>query len=107
MLKDITTDRLLFTTVLKLYDIETINIKAWLESEEMVIVNPSEEFNIDYCLYKLMDMNPNLEKINFIKIYKDPEEKELEFRFEDTEEDAESQNIRISNFIIEVVENCG
>lgn len=107
MLKDITTDRLLFTTVLKLYDIEIINVKAWLESEEMVIVNPSEEFNIDYCLYKLMDMNPNLEKIKLIKIYKDPEEKELEFKFVNTKADEESKNIRISNFIVEVVENCG
>lgn len=100
-LNSLTYDRLLFTTMLKLYDLGNIDVGAWLKSEEAILINPSEEFSIEYCLYRLLDTNPHIEKLKQIKVYKNDENDELDFK------DADNQNIRISDFIIEVTTNHG
>lgn len=100
-LKNFTYGRLVFTTMLKLYDLGNINVGDWLESEEAVLINPSEEFSIEYCLYKLLQTNPNIEKLKQIKIYKNPEDDEMDFK------NINDQNIIISDFIIEVTVNFG
>jgi hypothetical protein len=99
-LKSITHDRLLFTTMLKLYDTEYIDVHGWLKSEESVIINPSEEFSIDYLLYRLIDVNENLERINSIRIYRKPEGEDCEFEFI-----LDKQRMKISNFVVEVKMN--
>lgn len=107
MMEKFTYDRLIFTTMLKLYDMEKIDVRAWIESEEAMIINPSEEFSIEYCLFKLTDSNPNFGEIKLIKVYKEPESEELDFDFTRAAEENSptKQNIRISNFTIEVVMN--
>jgi hypothetical protein len=105
MLENFTYDRLVFTTMLKLYDIGTIDVKAWLKSEETVLINPSEEFSIEYCLYKLIESNENIESVRQIKIYKESSSEELKFEFLLGKEDDDlfKHNIAISNFTIEVI----
>lgn len=44
----------LYTTVLKLYDIGPIDIHAWQHEQERMVVNLSEEFNLEYCLDRLL-----------------------------------------------------
>ena len=104
-LESFTYDRLIFTILLKLYDIGIIDVGAWFQSEEAVIINPSEEFSIEYCLYKLIDTNANIEKLKLLKVYKNPECEELNFQYIDktNENNLVKQSIHISNFIIEVV----
>ena len=87
--------------MLKLYVLGNIDVGAWLKSEEAILINPSEEFSIEYCLYRLLDTNPHIEKLKQIKVYKNDENDELDFK------DADNQNIRISDFIIEVTTNHG
>src|SRR5690606_19484874 len=69
-----TEDRLLFTTILKLYDIGTIDIRSWRERKDKVVMNLSEEFNLEYCLHKLYTKNEYMDKIDKIELIKKGDE---------------------------------
>jgi len=56
----------LFNVVLKLYAMESINIREWRENSDSIIA-PSGEFNLSYCLSELPD---NLTKMDEIRINK-------------------------------------
>lgn len=47
-------ERILYTTVLKLYDMGSINLDAWQKERGRLVVNVSEEFNLEYCLDQLL-----------------------------------------------------
>ena len=98
--KEITQDNLLFTTILKLYEIENIDIKAWRESNENILINQTDEFNIDYLLYRLEEdskLYRNLDRISFTKIEGDS----LKLRT------PWSKEIDIDNILIKVVKSNG
>lgn len=50
-------DRMIFTTLLKLYDIGFVDINNWRIEKEDVVMNVTEEFSLEYCLTKLSDKN--------------------------------------------------
>jgi len=60
----ITQDRCIFIIALKLYDIGTISVRKFFQSNKRVLLRPSEEFNIEYCLVKIKDI---IDKIDAIK----------------------------------------
>lgn len=98
--KEITQDNLLFTTILKLYEIENIDIKAWRESNENILINQTDEFNIDYLLYRLEEdskLYRNLDRISFTKIEGDSFKLRTPW----------SKEIDIDNILIKVVKSNG
>lgn len=104
LLNEYIADRLLFTTLLKLYDIGIIDIERWKQSKSQVILNPSEEFNLEYCLYELLDKYEYINEIKKIKLFKDDSDLvEVEVKRKVTDGLSVVEKIEISNFIIRVV----
>ena len=99
-------DRLLFTTILKLYDIGSIDITAWMAQSSKVVMNLSEEFNLEYCLSKLIEETDLLSSIQKIEITK-PEQATFEVEIKRTIEDQINilEKVELSNFTIKVVKN--
>lgn len=98
-----TEDRLLFTTILKLYDIGTIDIRSWRERKDKVVMNLSEEFNLEYCLHKLYTKHEYMDKIDKIELIKKGDEViEVEVSRELEDGLTVLEKIEISNFIIKV-----
>lgn len=96
-------DRLLFTTLLKLYDIGIIDVEGWKRSKTQAIMNPSEEFNLEYCLYELIDKYEYVSQIKKIEILKyDDCVIRVETKRKVTEELNIVEKIEISNFIVKV-----
>ncbi len=96
-------ERLLFTTILKLYDIGTIDIESWKQSNSQSILNPSEEFNLEYCLYELSDKFDYINEIKKIELLKDDSDLvEVEINRIVAEGLNVVEKIEISNFIIKV-----
>ena len=56
----VTGNRLLFTTVLKLYDLDTVNVVKWLQEQEEIIENATGEFDLAYCLCKIAEESSNI-----------------------------------------------
>jgi len=76
-----THDNLLFITILKLYEMEILDVGAWRESERTFLGNITGEFNVDSLLYQLLNMGTSfdlVDKIIFTKIEKDSFEVLLE-----------------------------
>ena len=48
-------DRRIFLTALRLYDVGSIAVKSFYGSPGRVLLQPSEELNIEYCLIKMRD----------------------------------------------------
>lgn len=65
-------ERLFFTTVLKLYDLGVIDIAAWRSQGNKVVMNLSEEFNLEYCLYQLIDKRDYMDSISKFEVMKSP-----------------------------------
>ena len=63
-------EHLLFTTVLKLYDIGEIDLLKWIASEEVVLENVTEEFSLEYCFSKIKEVSPNLFGISKLRVLK-------------------------------------
>lgn len=96
-------DRLLFTTLLKLYDIGVIDIASWKQSKSQTIMNPSEEFNLEYCLYQLLEKYEYMSEIKRIELIKcDSDLIEVEINRNVSEGLNVVEKIEISNFIIKV-----
>ena len=55
MYEDIKTDRRVFLTAIMLYDIGSLRIKEFFDNHTKVMMTPTEEFNIEYCLAVLQE----------------------------------------------------
>ncbi|WP_366922097.1 hypothetical protein MFMK1_002530 [Metallumcola ferriviriculae] len=67
----LTEERMIFTTLLKLYDIGVVNLAEWRNQGDKVVMNLSEEFNLEYCLYQLMDKYDYVRSVDKFEILKD------------------------------------
>jgi len=96
-------DRLLFTTILKLYDIGAIDIEEWRNRGNNVVMNLSEEFNLEFCLYQLMNKHDYITSIGKIEILKSDDDLiEVEIKRSIKEDLHVIEKIEISNFTIKV-----
>lgn len=96
-------DRLLFTTILKLYDIGTIDLEEWKNRGNKVVMNLSEEFNLEFCLYQLLNKHDYISSIGKIEILKsDDDLLEVEINRSIKDDLQVIEKIEISNFIIKV-----
>ncbi len=99
-------DRLLFTTLLKLYDIGIIDIAEWRNNLNKVVMNPTEEFNLECCLYQLMDRDNIIYNINSFEVLKsDNDLIEVEVNRSIKDDLIVVEKIAISNFVIRVEKN--
>jgi hypothetical protein len=97
-----TEDRLIFTTILKLYDIGVLDLSKWKESEGRIVMNLSDEFNIEYCLYQIMDNYDYISKIKRVYFMKEEEILKIEMLREKEDEDNILEKVEISNFTVRV-----
>ena len=96
-------DRLLFTTVLKLYDIGLIDLALWRTRGDKAVMNLSEEFNLEYCLYQLQSKQDYFNSIGKIEIVKNGHQVfEVEMSRSVAEGLTVVEKIEISNFMIKV-----
>lgn len=58
--EDIKTDRRVFLTGIMLYDMGSLKIKEFFDNNTKVMMTPTEEFNIEYCLAVLQDDMPDI-----------------------------------------------
>jgi Mediator complex subunit 30. len=56
----VTENRFLFTTLLKLYDLDVVDIEKWLQEQEEIVDNATGEFDLAYCLFKICEESSNL-----------------------------------------------
>lgn len=99
---ELTTDDLIFKTMLKLYDLQVIDLNKWKSQQEDVVANATGELDVSYCLYRLEYNHPDLFGIQKLEISKPDEElfvQELETQIG---EETFSRRISISDFKIEV-----
>ncbi|MBK5251229.1 MAG: hypothetical protein JJE29_01075 [Peptostreptococcaceae bacterium] len=99
-----TKDRLLFMTILKLYDIGSIDVEEWERRGGKVVMNLSEEFNLEYCLGRLADERECLRGVKRLDVSKLGDEL-IEVEINRSKEGAlkEISKIEMSNFCIKVV----
>ncbi len=74
---EIVRDRCIFLVALKLYDIGTVNVSSFYRGSGRVIMQPSEEFNIEYCLVKVKNMIDDIERLRELRVEKTGEEIEV------------------------------
>ena len=95
-------NRCIFSTAIKLYDMGALPIQQFFESKTRVMMMPSEEFNIEYCLARLKSELPELGLIKeFIVEKLDDEIKEITSYEMDGMRIVES--IEMSNLLFRVV----
>jgi hypothetical protein len=96
-------DRLLFTTMLKLYDIGHIDMEAWRNRGDKVVMNLSEELNLEYCFSQLLSQHEYITGIRRLELIRDDDQL-LEVEMKRTSQDGLSivEKIEISNFNIKV-----
>lgn len=100
--KELTADDLIFKTMLKLYDLQVIDIFKWKAQQEDVVANATGELDVSYCLYRLEYSQPDLYGIKKLEISK-PDEQLFEQEIEThIGEEKFSRRIAISDFRIEV-----
>jgi len=98
---------LLFITMLKLYEIEVLDIEAWRHSDRTFLGNPTSEFNIDALLYQLNQGGYGYESVDqilFTKIEDDSFEVILEER---SDKMLIRNKIELDNIRIKVVNHIG
>ncbi|HVJ49971.1 hypothetical protein [Desulfitobacterium sp.] len=95
-------DDFVFKTMLKLYDLQMIDITKWKMQQEEVIANSTGELDVSYCLYRIEYTQSDLFGIQEIEISK-PDEQLFEQEIETyIGEEKLSRRIAISDFRIEV-----
>ena len=101
-------DRLFFTTLLKLYDIGVIDIERWQSSGTRVVMNLSEEFNLEYCLYQLKENKEYFSNISRFYVFKEDENLiEVEINRNVKDDISIIEKIEISKFMMKVERNDG
>lgn len=95
-------DRCIFLIALKLYDIGSIPVAGFYQSQTRVIVQPSEEFNVEYCLVKIKDLVDGIESI--VELTVDKAENEVRVSFEKMENGLKIiETIEMTDMIFRVV----
>ncbi|MDR3541465.1 MAG: hypothetical protein P4L69_10940 [Desulfosporosinus sp.] len=100
--KELSADDLIFKTMLKLYDLQVIDLNKWKAQQEDVVANATGELDVSYCLYRIEYTQPDLYGIKKLEITKPDEqlwEQEIETHIG---EEMFSRRIAISDFKIEV-----
>jgi len=95
-------DDLIFRSMLKLYDLNVIKIKAWKEQHDEVVANATGELDVSYCLHRIEYNRPDLYGVERIQILQPDEsvfEEEIIFR---QDEVLFSRRVMISDFMFEV-----
>lgn len=107
LLDNLTEDRLVFTTVLKLYDMGIIDVGKWKAEQEDVVMNVTEEFNLEYCLAMIREQDEHLYKASSILVSKvDNSVFEIEL-IKKQEEITVKEKIEVTDFIIKVDKTDG
>lgn len=100
--EELTGDDLIFKTMLKLYDLQIIDLKKWKAQQEDVVANATGEMDVSYCLYRIEYTRPDLYGIKKLEIRK-PDEQLFEHEIKtQVGEGIFSRRIAISDFRIEV-----
>jgi len=100
--QELTADDLIFKTMLKLYDLQVIDLKKWKAQQEDVVANATGELDVSYCLYRIEYTQPDLYGIKKLEIRK-PDEQLFEHEIKtQVGEGMFSRRIAISDFLIEV-----
>lgn len=95
-------DRCIFLIALKLYDIGSISISEFYQSQSKIILQPSEEFNIEYCLKIVRDMFGEVESIKVFEVNK--AEEEVRMSFEKIENGLKiTEIIEMTDFVFKAV----
>lgn len=94
-------DRSIFKIALRLYDLGSIRIKDFYNSQDRVIMTSTEEFNLEYCLIKLEDM-PKIKDIIELKIEKLTSEIEETITYEENGLSVK-EVVRMSDILFKVV----
>ncbi len=66
--EDLKSQRSIFMTVIKLYDMGTLQISEFFEKKTRVMMTPTEELNIEYCLVRLENTIPELPRIKELQV---------------------------------------
>lgn len=107
LLDNLTEDRLVFTTVLKLYDMGIIDVGKWKAEQEDVVMNVTEEFNLEYCLAMIREKDEQLYQATSILVSKvDNSVFEIEL-IKKQEEITVKEKIEVTDFIIKVDKTDG
>lgn len=95
-------DDLIFKTMLKLYDLQVLDLQKWQAEREDVVANATGELDVSYCLYRLEYTQPDLYGIKKLEITK-PDEQLFEQEIKTQIGEAVfSRQIALSDFRIEV-----
>jgi hypothetical protein len=95
-------DDLVFRSMLKLYDLNVIDLRAWQTQHDEVVANATGELDVGYCLYCIENKRPDLYGVAKIEISK-PDENIFEEEVGLCQGDVLfSRRIAISDFWIEV-----
>lgn len=105
--QDLTKENLLFITMLKLYEMETLDVKAFRESDKTFLGNPTGEFNVDALLYQLLYRGSAFESIDKIQFQKIEEESFTILLEEKTDAVLYRRTIEVDNISIKVVKKYG
>jgi hypothetical protein len=99
---ELTADDLIFKTMLKLYDLQVIDLSLWKRQRDDVVANATGELDVSYCLYRIEYTQPDLYGIKKLEISK-PDERLFEQEIVTHQGDGMfSRRIVISDFRIEV-----
>jgi len=95
-------DRRIFLVALKLYDIERVPVSDFYQNRKRVLMKPSEEFNIEYCLVRIKDMVEGLNAVKELIVSK--AENEIDMVFEKNEDEIKViETIKMTDIIFRVV----
>lgn len=61
--------KILTNVLLQLCNIQTVDFTAIKEQKAKTVFNPSEEFDIKYCVLSLLDREPFFQSISFLEIF--------------------------------------
>jgi hypothetical protein len=92
----------LFKSMLKLYDLNRIDIAAWQTRPDEVVANATGEMDVSFCLHRIAYDRPDMYGVKAIVVQKPDDnlfEDDILYRLNDA---IFSQHIIISDFIIEV-----
>ncbi|HHW08212.1 MAG TPA: hypothetical protein GXX34_11910 [Clostridia bacterium] len=102
LLGELMTENLLFTDMLKLYEIGAIDVAAWLDAPDEAIMNATGELDVDYCLHRLFFEEPSLygvAELKFTKAGDSPVFKEIRYQ---RQQQWYRQQVTFTDLLIEV-----
>lgn len=98
----VTRDRCIFMVSLKLYDIDDLHISDFYNNARKIVLEPTGEFNIEYCLQMAGERYKEIKEISVFETRKS--EKELRIEFEKTQAEMKiMERITITDFIFRAV----